>query len=502
MGYNSSWFKPGRQTQLAITVNCLHAFFLFGYDQGVFGGLITNPDFLEVVNHPSEALLGFIVSSYNLGCLAGCLLNFFVGGSIGRRPTLWLAMFLISAGAVLQAAAFGTPQMIVGRIVTGFGVGIDTSTVPMYQAELCKSHVRGRLVTTEVLFTALGIAVAYFFAYGMNFVGGAIAWRLPIAAQILPAIVISVVLFGLPETPRWLIERGRIDEATGVMCQVYGAGPDDEYIVAEKAAILQALEFETADPFRWTNILKKDRVHTGWRVWLAVLALSFNQWSGINVVVFYIGTVLEVNVGLPRSTALVAGGCINLAFAVGSLVPAIFLDRIGRRKPMIYGTVAMGLSLMVIAILLSFQGTAREAVTSKITIAFFVLYMLFFGSSLNAIPWCYAPEILPLKARAKGTSLAVMMNWVFVFTIVMVTPTMITNIKWKTYLVFMACNFAIAPSIYFLFPETARLSLEEIDHIFTKEDGTLDSSESLAHPDSYTFSKSQEAGVMETRQVD
>jgi MFS family permease len=145
------------------------------------------------------------------------------------------------------------------------------------QAELCKSHVRGRLVTTEVLFTALGIAVAYFFAYGMNFVGGAIAWRLPIAAQILPAIVISVVLFGLPETPRWLIERGRIDEATEVMCQVYGAGPDDEYIVAEKAAILQALEFEAADPFRWTNILKKDRVHTGWRVWLAVLALSFNQ---------------------------------------------------------------------------------------------------------------------------------------------------------------------------------------------------------------------------------
>jgi hypothetical protein len=111
----------------------------------------------------------------------------------------------------------------------------------------------------------------------MNFVGGAIAWRLPITAQILPAIVISVVLFGLPETPRWLIERGRIDEATEVMCQVYGAGPDDEYIVAEKAAILQALEFEAADPFRWTNILKKDRVHTGWRVWLAVLALSFNQ---------------------------------------------------------------------------------------------------------------------------------------------------------------------------------------------------------------------------------
>ncbi|KAH0287583.1 general substrate transporter [Aureobasidium namibiae CBS 147.97] len=496
MGYNNSWFKPGRQTQLAITVNCLHAFFLFGYDQGVFGGLITNPDFLEVVDHPSEAFLGFIVSSYNLGCLAGCLLNFFIGGGIVRRPTLWLAMLLISAGAVLQAAAFGVRSPERSR------VGIDTSTVPMYQAELCKSHVRGRLVTTEVLFTALGIAVAYFFAFGMNFVGGAVAWRLPIVAQILPAIIISVVLFGLPETPRWLIERGRVQKAVDVMCQVYGAGPEDAYIVSEKAAILETLEFEAADPFKWTNILKKDRVHTGWRVWLAVLALSFNQWSGINVVVFYIGTVLEVNVGLPRSTALVAGGCINLAFAVGSLVPALFLDRIGRRKPMIFGTVAMGLSLMVIAILLSFQGTAREAVTSKITIAFFVLYMIFFGSSLNAIPWCYAPEILPLKSRAKGTSLAVMMNWVFVFTIVMVTPTMITNIRWKTYLVFMACNFAIAPSIYLLFPETARLSLEEIDHIFIKDDVVSDSSASQIGPNSHGFSKSHEAGSMEVRHLE
>ncbi|THX23338.1 putative Myo-inositol transporter 1 [Aureobasidium pullulans] len=379
MGYNSTWFKPGRQTQWAITVNCLNAFFLFGYDQGVFGGLISNPDFLEVVKHPSEAFLGFI------------------------------------------------------------GVGIDTSTVPMYQAELCKSHVRGRLVTTEVLFTALGIAVAYFFAFGMNFVGGAVAWRLPIAAQILPAVIISIVLFGLPETPRWLIERGRIEEATQVMCQVYGTGPEDEYIVAEKAAIIEALEIENANPFRWTHVLRKDRVQTGWRVWLAVLALTFNQWSGINVIVFYIGTVLEVNVGLPRSTALVAGGCMNLAFAVGSLVPAVYLDRIGRRNPMIYGTIGLGLCLMVISILLSYQGTSSEAVTSKVSIAFFALYMLIYGTSLNAIPWCYAPEILPLKARAKGTSLAVMMYWVWSFTIVMVTPTMITNIRWKTYVVFMAC---------------------------------------------------------------
>ena len=202
------------------------------------------------------------------------------------------------------------------------------------------------------MFTALGIAIAYFFAFGMDFVGGPIAWRLPIAVQILPAIVISIMLLGLPETPRWLIEQGRVDEAVEVMCKVYGSPSDDEYIVKEKKGIIESLERERQSPFSWLNVFRKDRIQTGRRVFPAFLALSFNQvsklgplhhqrseltkwqWTGINVVVFYITKVLENNVGLSRNTALVARGCINLAFAVGSLVPAIFLDRIGRRKPM------------------------------------------------------------------------------------------------------------------------------------------------------------------------
>ncbi|KAE8143815.1 MFS sugar transporter [Aspergillus pseudotamarii] len=466
MPHKSSWFKPGFHTQLAITANCLHAFFLFGYDQGVFGGLISNPDFLNTVNHPSDGLLGFIVSSYNLGCLSGCVLTFIIGGRLGRRPTLWLAMITLSIGAIIQTSAYGVPQMIVGRIVAGLGVGIDTATVPMYQAELCKAAVRGRMVTTEVLFTALGITVAYFFAFGMDFVGGAIAWRLPIAAQILPAFIISIVLFGLPETPRWLIERGRVDEAVQVMCQVYGVGPEDESVQHETREILGALANESEVDFHWSRLFKNDRVQTRRRVGLALLVLSFNQWVGINVVVFYIAVVLEESVGLSRQMALIAGGCINLAFALGSLVPALFLDRIGRKRPMIIGSIGMGLSLAAISVLLSFQGTNKQAVTGKACIAFFVTYMIFFGTSLNAIPWCYAPEILPLKARAKGISLAVFVNWASVFLIVMVTPTMIANITWKTYLVFMACNFAIAPAIYFWFPETSRLSLEEIDLLF------------------------------------
>ncbi|KAH8666755.1 general substrate transporter [Xylariales sp. PMI_506] len=478
MGYKSTWFKPGGQTQFAITCNCLQAFLLFGYDQGVLGGLQTNTNFLSVVNNPNAAALGIIVSSYNLGCLLGCGANFWCSGKFGRRQAIWFAMFFISLGAILQCSAFGVPQFVIGRIITGFGVGIDTSTVPMYQAELCKPEVRGRLVTTEVLFTGLGVTIAYFFDYGMSFTKGPIAWRLPIACQVIPAMLVSVILFGLPETPRYLMQKGRHEEAIGVMCQVYGLPPDDERIQSEQAAIVHAIALETENPFQWSKILQPDRVRTRRRLFLACLALFMNQWAGINVIVFYIATVLETNVGLSKDLSLIVGGFVNLAFVVGSLVPALGLDRIGRKKPMMFGAAGAGISMMIIAILLSFNGTEKEKVTSVASIAFFVTFMLCFGASMNAIPWCYSAEILPLNARAKGTAFAVMTNWIWVFTIVMVTPTMIASITWKTYLIFMATNLAFVPAVYYLFPETKGLTLEDIDLLFIKDDLVSDSSES------------------------
>ncbi|KAF2096109.1 putative transporter [Rhizodiscina lignyota] len=469
MGKGDAWFKAGRPTQLAITYTCLSAFVLFGWDQGVFGGLVTNPDFLDIVKHPDPGFLGIIVSIYNIGCFLGCAMNFYVGKRFGRREAIGIAMAFISVGGLIQCSTYSTAQLMVGRIITGFGVGIDTSTVPMYQAELCKREHRGRLVTTEVLFTALGVSGAYFFDFGLSFVDGPVAWRLPIALQIPMAFSVAALVYGLPETPRYLVQKGRIDEAVAVMSKVWNAPADDPYIVAEKEDIIKAIHLEEVAPFKWRTIFKRDPMQTGWRVFLACLVLFMNQWAGINVIVFYAATVLE-GIGLSRNASIVAGGCLNLAFAVGSLVPALGADKLGRRKPMMFGAFGMGVSMMMVAILLSFQGKKVGHATSEASIAFLITYMICFGASLNAIPWCYSTEILPLKIRAQGTALAVFNNWIWVFLIVMVTPTMVANIGWKTYLVFMAFNFSFVPAIYFLFPETKGLSLEEIDYIFLKGD--------------------------------
>jgi len=126
-----AWFGRGKKLQLAVTSCCLCAFILYGYDQGVFGGILENSDWLKQFGNPNDTLTGLITASYNLGCMVGCFANFVVGERLGRRRRIWLAMFWVIIGAALQASAFSRGHLIVGRIVTGTGTGLKTSTAPM-----------------------------------------------------------------------------------------------------------------------------------------------------------------------------------------------------------------------------------------------------------------------------------------------------------------------------------------------------------------------------------
>jgi MFS family permease len=183
-------------------------------------------------------------------------------------------------------------------------------------------------------------------------------------------------------------------------------------------------------------------------------------------VVYYITSVLETNVGLDRNLSLLLGGVINLMFFLGSLLPTFTLDRTGRRKPMIWGSLGLGLSMMMIAILLSFRSESGEVskATASASVAFFFTvsgplflmwssgtntrqYMLAFGMTMNCIPWVYVPEILPLHVRAKGTAVGISANWIWNFFVVMVTPTLLNSLAWKGYLIFMALNFSFIPLV-------------------------------------------------------
>ncbi|KAF2996122.1 hypothetical protein E8E14_002596 [Neopestalotiopsis sp. 37M] len=455
-------FGKDRSLRIAITIACQCAFVLFGYDQGVFSGIVGNQDFLDQFGHPSPSLEGIIVSIYNLGAFSGCILTFAVCDRTGRRMAMWIAMLFIIVGAILQASAFTVPHLMIARYITGIGTGIETSTVPMYQSELCEAERRGRLL---VIF----------------------------------------LVFGLPESPRWLFKNGYNKEALQVLCDVYGREPDHPKIIKEQKEVLDAIKAEDErGQYKWSQILKRDEVQTGRRVLLAWGMQLMNQLGGINLIVYYITSVLQYNVGLDRNLALILAGVINAMFFIGSLFPTFFLDKYGRRKPMMWGSFGLGISMMMVAILLSFQPRGGDIAhaTASASITFFFTYMLIFGATANCIPWVYVPEILPLHARAKGTAIGISSNWIWNFFVVMITPTLIANLAWKGYLIFMALNFAFIPLIYFCYPETSNLTLEEIDWLFLEPHAVKRSKEVSKHGwgerDGWERRRSSQADIVPT----
>lgn len=365
-------------------------------------------------------------------------------------------------------------DLMIARFITGIGTGIDTTTTPVYQSELCDAKVRGRLVSSEPLFVGVGIVIAYWFDYGMSFISGSISWRLPIGCQMIFAVSVIFLVCGVPESPRWLYKSNRDQEALQVLCDIYDAPEENDKVQYEQSAILEVLEIEReTGEYRWSQIFKRDEVQTGRRVALAYGMQFMNQMGGINLVVYYVTSVLENNVGLERNLSLILGGCINTMFVIGSLVPTFFLDRLGRRRPMMAGSLGLAFSMMMIAILLSFTGTSVGKQTSSASITFFFTYMLIFGGSVNCIPWVYVPEVLPLHIRSKGAALGTSANALWNFFVVMISPVLTEALPWQWPLVFMALNLLFIPLVYFCYPETANLTLEEMDLLFTSGDDDL-----------------------------
>ncbi|KAF4887602.1 Sugar transporter STL1 [Colletotrichum fructicola] len=342
-------------------------------------------------------------------------------------------MSQIAIGTALQVSAYHIAHLIVGRVVTGMGTGLKTSTVPMYQSELCPPTTRGRLVSADVMFVGIGINIAYWFNFGMSYVGGPVAWRLPISIQALFAIGVIFLVFALPESPRWLFNHGRQEEAIEVLCLIYDKDPADPVILAERSAIQQAIALEligTQQGQEFCSIFKRDR----WR-------------CGV-----------------------------------------------------------LGVSMLFIACLLSQadKETARGQKFAIASVAFFFVYMLGFGSSVNCVPWVYVPEILPLEARTRGTAIGVSSNWLWNFTVAMITPVILNRLGWKAYLIFTATNLASIPFVYFLYPETSNLRLENVDFIFSSGgDPVIVAKELQSTIDTGLFAcngNSGEAGAIPVRQ--
>ncbi|KEF60682.1 uncharacterized protein A1O9_02243 [Exophiala aquamarina CBS 119918] len=461
----------------AITAAAGSGFLLFGYDQGVMSGLLTGLAFtkqfpeIDTTNgaNGSASLQGTVVAIYEIGCFFGAITTFLFGERLGRRWSIIYGCIILSIGAVLQTTAYGIPQLIAGRIVAGIGNGMNTATIPVWHSELMKPTDRGRGLSVELAITILGVTISYWTDYGMSFVSSEAQFRFPIGFQIFFAILTMIMVFFLPESPRWLLAHDRADEARTILWRLQkkakSISPENAVIAAELREIQQALEEERAAAGGTTilALFKSSPQRFRRRTLLGIGGQFMQQLSGINLITYYAPVIFEVSVGIPHSTAMLLAGFNGIAYLLSSLVPIWCLDRLGRRKLMIFACAGQAACMATLAGTVS--NGSKSAGLAAIVMLF--LFNFFFAVGLLAIPWLLPAEYAPLAIRTKSAALATASNWIFTFLVVEITPVSIKSITWRTYIYFAVFNAAFIPLIWFFYPETRNLSLEQVDRLFT-----------------------------------
>jgi sugar porter (SP) family MFS transporter len=305
----------------------------------------------------------------------------------------------------------------------------------------------------------------------MSYVNNEAQFRFPIAFQIFFALLTMSMIAFLPESPRWLIAHDRSDEARTVLWRLQNNASstpkDNTTINTEMHEIEHALQEEKAAAGGTTflAVFKSGPQKFRRRTLLGIGGQFMQQLSGINLITYYAPVIFEVSVGIPHSTALLLAGFNGIAYFLSSLIPIWLLDRLGRRNLMLFACAGQAVCMAVLAGTVS-NGSKPYGIAAVIML---FLFNFFFAIGLLAIPWLLPAEYAPLAIRTKSAALATASNWIFTFLVVEITPISINSIGWKTYIYFAIFNACFIPIIWFFYPETRNLSLEQIDLLFTGE---------------------------------
>ncbi|KAI9762614.1 MAG: hypothetical protein M4579_000232 [Chaenotheca gracillima] len=418
----------------------------------------------------NSTMQGLVTAIYEIGCLFGAILVLACGDFLGRRRAMMAGGTIMILGVIIQVTAQpqSTPlaQFIVGRVVMGFGNGMNTSTIPTYQAECSRTVNRGLLICIEGGVIAFGTLVAYWIDFGASYGPADLTWRFPIAFQIIFGLIVAIGPIFLPESPRWLLTRERYEEGETVIAALQGSEVDSHETQLQKSIIMDSIrasgQIGSGTPYR--ALLTGGKTQHFRRMLLGASSQLMQQIGGCNAVIYYFPILFEDSIGQTRTLSLILGGVNMIVYAAFATVSWFIIERAGRRKLFLWGTVGQCLS-MVITFSCLIPGTPSAAKGAAVGL---FTYIASFGATWLPLPWLYPAEINPIKTRAKANAVSTCSNWLFNFLIVMVTPVMISNIGWGTYLFFAVVNACFLPIIYFFYPETANRSLEEIDLIFAK----------------------------------
>jgi MFS transporter, SP family, galactose:H+ symporter len=421
---------------------------LFGYDEGVIA--VASPSLQH--SFPMSPLEdGFTTAAVPLGALVGAILAGKLTQALGRRRVLMMAAALFAVGAVVAAIVGAVWMLMIARLVLGLAIGVAAVVAPLFIAEAAPLNIRGAMVSTYQLAITAGIVLSYLTGL---LLGGEETWRIMFALGAVPGIVFLIGLVFLPESPRWLVLKGRDADATASMRRLRGPGAD---VTAEVAAIRANVEAEHRTAERAPSILAP------WvRPALVIGTVLFflQQLSGINAVIYYAPTIFQ-HAGLDGHTtqvmATVGVGIVN--FAVTILAMGL-IDRLGRRPLLIIGFIGTAVTLLFIAVAV----VEQDVFPSWMVVVALLLYIASFAISLGPLPHLMMSEVFPLSVRGAGMSLSSCSNWGFNFIVVFLFPLMLATIGLAGAFTLFAivCLGGILFTMALL-PETRGVSLEQIE---------------------------------------
>ncbi|KAF1918451.1 sugar transporter STL1 [Ampelomyces quisqualis] len=442
-------------------------FLLFGYDQGLFGGILGGQRFKDTLGNPSPTMTGLVTAIYDIGCALGAVFAFVFGEKIGRKRSIILANLIVIVGAAIQTASFEYWQMFVSRIIGGVGVGLSTVAVPILQSETLPAHNRGALLVVQSALIIVGVAVASWLCFATLYADSSLQWRFPVACQILFSMIVLCLCPFLCETPRWLAQRGKIVEAKHTISRLLDKPLDDPEVVGQLREILASIEAETNEEEpTWSevfsNATKTRNLH---RVILGMGPYMMNQWSGINALCYYLAYIFQQYLGYSPSMSLILASVAFSQYSLCSFPPYFYIDKIGRRWSVMGSSAGCAVCMAVIAGCLAVNSFASAAAA----VAFMFIYLDCFTLGILPVSWSYSAEIQPLRVRNKATAVGVFSHWMSNFIVVMVTPIGLDAIQGHYFWVWAIVCASFVPLTYFFGVETSGRTLEQIDAMFYEQ---------------------------------
>ncbi|KAJ5892650.1 hypothetical protein N7504_009341 [Penicillium tannophilum] len=475
-------YIQGKALRRLSRFSCSVGFMIEGYQAGVLGGVQSTTPFLNAIGNPTGTeTIPMIASSYTLAAAFMACVVMLIGMPLGRRNCIIIGNALIVIGGAIQAASFSVPQIIVARVLAGFGIAFITCNVPMYMSEMSiDAGGRGPEVAINCSSLIFGVALSYWVTFGFTRMTTQVSWRIPIAIQSILAILSGATMVFLPDTPRWYYARDRIDEGDKTLSRIYGVyrtginnSNDIEEIRVLKASIMENFEVEEESSNRLTPlslIWDNTPLRVGRRVRISFIILAIQQSMGINILIYYMTQIFE-DVGLSNFMASLLAAISLTVQWFGSTFCIVTIERIGRRRIMLISS-GIGTCCMLIFVVLNMIKNKTTA-TQWTAVAVMFPYLFVYGWGWVGCPWLYGPEIAPLRYRHIGSAAGILGVFLFTFITVFAGGIGLETVGARIWIWPLVFNVVAFVFVYFMCPDPTNKTLEEVDALFTQDEKVL-----------------------------